>query len=123
MTLANPNSHPAYYYKRGGDQPYTQTVPYFLPGPTFVLLHSLSLPFISFLTKRWWIARLQSAGFLFDKGLSAQVRSEAFNEWSNFRRNVEPGNETNMGQHIRGMMVFHNPVVSSLQQHAHLFAG
>jgi hypothetical protein len=48
---------------------------------------------------------------------------KSFNDWSDFSRNQQPGNKTTLGQHLRGLMVFHNPMVSSLERHLHLFAG
>ena len=69
----------------------------------------------------WWTSRVQAAGFIYDHAMSKTIRKQALNDWSNYQRTT--GNVTTMGQHIRGMMVFVNPVVSSLERHGHLFNG
>lgn len=69
----------------------------------------------------WWIARLESFGFRHSPYLTNLVREEARSE----RNKVVIGPDGNKyeGMHIlRSMLVFINPSVASLPQHAHLLA-
>jgi hypothetical protein len=69
--------------------------------------------------KEWWIARFQSFGFIFSNFLTDQVREAAWNA----RYSTAPNNSTYWGQHIWvHMLVFINPTVASLPEHAHLLS-
>ena len=71
----------------------------------------------------WWISRFQSQGFIYDAGLSAATKLQAWNERFTMQER-NPGKLNAIGQHIqRNMMVFINPLVASLDAHKHLFAG
>ncbi len=77
----------------------------------------------------WWIYKMQSFGFQFSETLTNRVRDVAAQE---FRTSLANPNRTEYqapngvgynAQHIwLTMMVFINPLVASLPQHAHLFA-
>jgi hypothetical protein len=69
--------------------------------------------------EEWWIARFQSFGFVYSDYLTKQVRAAA----EKYRDSRAPSNETYVGQHIwLHMLVFINPTVASLPEHAHLLS-
>ncbi|KAG7373410.1 methyltransferase domain containing protein [Nitzschia inconspicua] len=69
--------------------------------------------------EEWWITRFQSFGFVYSNYLTKQVRSAA----SASKTIRAPNNSTYNAQHIwLHMLVFINPTVASLPQHAHLLS-
>jgi hypothetical protein len=68
----------------------------------------------------WWRARMEAQGFVYSHSLTEISRKQAFNDWA-----AQPDpHKTSMGQHIRlNLLVFINPKVASLPEHAHLFGG
>ena len=68
----------------------------------------------------WWIRKFELYGFQYMPDLSAQVRKEADLEawYGPLAVNGEKPNP----QNLYTMLVFFNPVVGSLPEHAHLFA-
>jgi hypothetical protein len=69
--------------------------------------------------EEWWIARFQSFGFVYSEYLTKQVRNAALQ--ANYSK--APHNSTYNGQHIwLHMLVFINPTVASLPDHAHLLS-
>jgi hypothetical protein len=69
--------------------------------------------------QEWWIARFQSFGFVYSSYLTDQVRKAAIEN----HKDPAPGNRTFNAQHIwLHMLVFINPSVASLPEHAHLLA-
>ncbi len=69
--------------------------------------------------EEWWIARFQSFGFVYSDSLSQQVRQVA----NLHADDPAPNGKTYYGQHIwLHMLVFINPAIASLPQHAHLLA-
>jgi hypothetical protein len=69
--------------------------------------------------EEWWIARFQSFGFVYSDYLTKQVRVAA----QDSKSTQAPNNSTYVGQHIwLHMLVFINPTVASLPEHAHLLS-
>ncbi|KAL7525863.1 hypothetical protein ACHAWF_001536 [Thalassiosira exigua] len=72
----------------------------------------------------WWVTKMESLGFVFDGTLTEQMKKMAMKDKS--RRDLTKSlNKTgaSVGQHIWGtLLVFHNPLVASRYEHAHLFA-
>jgi hypothetical protein len=69
--------------------------------------------------QEWWIARFQSFGFVYSEYLTNQVREAA----RDAKYTIAPNNSTYFAQHIwLHMLVFINPTVASLPQHAHLLS-
>jgi hypothetical protein len=69
--------------------------------------------------EEWWIARFQSFGFVYSDYLTLQVRDAA----RQARLSSSPNNSTYVAQHIwLHMLVFINPTVASLPEHAHLLS-
>ncbi|KAG7373409.1 methyltransferase domain containing protein [Nitzschia inconspicua] len=68
----------------------------------------------------WWIARFQSFGFVYNEYLTKQIKDVA----SSHREDPAPNGKTYNAQHIwTNMLVFINPAVASLPNHAHLLSG
>lgn len=69
----------------------------------------------------WWIRKYEAYGLHYDQKLTKEIRTVASDE--KYRKEVFPPNGKNYNpQHIwLSMMVFVNPVVAALPQHAHLF--
>jgi hypothetical protein len=68
--------------------------------------------------REWWNVRFQSFGFVFSDHLTEAVCTAARNH-----KDPAPGNRTYLGQHItQHMLVFINPTVASLPEHAHLMS-
>lgn len=69
--------------------------------------------------EEWWITRFQSFGFVYSEHLTKQVRNAA----AEGKSTPSPNNSTYKGQHIwLHMLVFINPTVASLPEHAHLLS-
>jgi hypothetical protein len=67
----------------------------------------------------WWIRKYESYGFRYDAKLSEQVRNVAKATKKDYQA---PNGQYFDGFYIRvNMMVFVNPIVAALPQHAHLF--
>jgi hypothetical protein len=70
----------------------------------------------------WWIGKIQMYGFRYSKSLTDQVRHTSYQESISYNASVVEGKAYN-AQHIwMHMMVFINPAVAALPQHAHLMA-
>jgi hypothetical protein len=71
--------------------------------------------------KEWWLYKFTSFGFIYSPELTMHIRNLAMQER---RDKVEaPNGDTYAAMHIYlNMLVFINPMVASLPQHAHLFA-
>jgi len=70
----------------------------------------------------WWVAKMQSYGFVYSEYLTQMVRNIAATERGNLRESPKKG-ETYNAQHVyMTMKVFINPAVASLPEHQHLFA-
>jgi hypothetical protein len=70
----------------------------------------------------WWIGKMQMYGFRYSKALTDQVRLTSYKEKHAHNASVVEGKDYN-AQHIwNHMMVFVNPAVAALPQHAHLMA-
>jgi len=70
--------------------------------------------------KKWWIRKYESYGFKYDEELTLQVRGWALKHKYDYKG---PGGGFYDGFYLRvTMMVFINPVVAALPEHAHLFA-
>lgn len=68
----------------------------------------------------WWIRKYESYGFKYDEKLSQQVKGWAKEHINDYKG---PGGEFYDGFYLRATtMVFINPVVAALPEHAHLFA-
>jgi hypothetical protein len=68
----------------------------------------------------WWIRKFELYGFKFMPDLTKQIRDEATREawYGPLAVNGEKPNP----QNLYNMMVFFNPAVGALPEHAHLFA-
>lgn len=70
----------------------------------------------------WWVAKMQSYGFVYSEFFTKKVRSIASAEKSEGIKSPKE-NENYNAQHVwLTMMVFINPAVASLPEHQHLFA-
>lgn len=73
-------------------------------------------------TNSWWETKFESLGFKYSRALTEKVRQLAIEE-RNHDRTLGPDGKPYNAQHIwLTMQVYINPVVASLQKHAHLFA-
>jgi hypothetical protein len=77
----------------------------------------------------WWLQKFQMYGFQYSDMLTKRIRKIALSENNKCKMdphnpdNVGPNGEPYNGQHIwLTMMVFVNPAVAALPQHAHLMA-
>ena len=69
--------------------------------------------------KEWWIARFQMYGFVYNEEMTEAVRTAA----REHAHDPAPGNRTYNAQHVfKHMLVFINPMVASLPEHAHLLS-
>jgi len=69
----------------------------------------------------WWIRKYESYGFKYDPKLTLEVRATAQQERSD-KSVFPPNGKIVNAQHLRiTSMVFVNPAVAALPQHAHLF--
>lgn len=69
-------------------------------------------------SEAWWIRKFTSFGFVYDEGMTSEVRAMA----KLHNKDVAPNGKPYHGQHIwLHLMVFINPQVASLPQHHHLF--
>jgi SAM-dependent methyltransferase len=67
----------------------------------------------------WWIRKFESYGFRYDEKLTKEIRSITY---ENRREYKAPNGEFLTGFYVWStMMVFINPMVASLPEHAHLF--
>eukprot|EP00596_Hydrurales_sp_CCMP1899_P000890 CAMPEP_0119036722 /NCGR_PEP_ID=MMETSP1177-20130426/4628_1 /TAXON_ID=2985 /ORGANISM="Ochromonas sp, Strain CCMP1899" /LENGTH=300 /DNA_ID=CAMNT_0006996993 /DNA_START=253 /DNA_END=1155 /DNA_ORIENTATION=- len=69
----------------------------------------------------WWNAKLEAAGFQYNSKLTHLARRQANNDREAFVERT--GNQSTMGQHLRGLMVFINPLIASMDEHSHIFSG
>jgi SAM-dependent methyltransferase len=69
----------------------------------------------------WWIAKMESYGFLYDANLSDQIKLLARIEGRNTTAIGPDGRRYGASHIFTSMKVFINPAVAALPQHAHLF--
>lgn len=72
-------------------------------------------------SSEWWIVRMEAMGFRYSDILTKEIRKKVDDD--HLREDLTDKMKKGIGQHIWGsMLVFINPLVSSLEEHAHLFA-
>lgn len=75
-------------------------------------------------TTKWWIRKMQMYGFQYSEEMSLEIQGIASKEQENKTASIIVEDEPYNAQHIwTTMMVFINPAVSALPEHAHLFSG
>jgi hypothetical protein len=68
----------------------------------------------------WWNAKPEAAGFQYNLKLTQLVSRQAANDRETFIERT--GNQSAMGQHLGGIMVFINPLIVSMDEHSHIFS-
>uniref|UniRef100_A0A7S1CX87 Uncharacterized protein n=1 Tax=Cyclophora tenuis TaxID=216820 RepID=A0A7S1CX87_CYCTE len=71
----------------------------------------------------WWKHKLEQYGFLFSPELTQAIRTAAWNETKSPTKGIAPNGDKLDAAHIFSpkMLVFINPAVTALPQHAHLY--
>ena len=100
--------------------PYMQNyLPILKKGAVLVVTHSTwgGWHHVEVHTKEWWIRKLTTWGFVFSESLTKELH-----KYAHEGKGEAPKNHTYNAQHLwLNGLVFMNPSVSHLPQHAHLF--